>query len=137
MPVTFRIDKSVGMAEVSALGVVTKKNLLTAYSALLSNPNFSEMTPCLVDFSEAEVLNVTIDDMQLMASLAEHRNARRGRARCALVAGDQIQMAFCQMTRQIGVASDHVPDIEAFESRQDALEWLGLADTEDPWSNVG
>ncbi len=115
------------------MGIVTKQNLLTAYSALLSNPNFSEMTPCLADFSDAEVLDVTINDIRLMASLAELRNARRGQARCALVAGDQIQMAFCQMTRQVGGASSHMPDIEAFASRHEALEWLGVSESEDPW----
>lgn len=119
MPITFRIDPTKGIIEVTAHGVVTFGDLMGAIKAVPNDPDFSSDLRCLNDFSAATELTLTASELE---RLAETRTLATT-SRRALIATASLVYGMGRMYEAHVDINNH-GTIRVFTERAAALAWL-------------
>jgi hypothetical protein len=127
MAVIFHINKESGLIDVHASGVLTTAEVLQMHEQLLKNPDYDAEMPVLTDMTEVHTLDISVEGVVEIFSYAETHKPRGKMAKNAIVVTDQGQVLFAKMAAALSDRSKKLPKIRVFESRLEALEWLGIA----------
>lgn len=101
----------------------------------LTGPDDHEPTRLLLwDMSRAEVAHVTPDILRKFVGKAAELGAGRQDGRTAVVAPDDLQFGLARMSEVFSELESAPYDFRAFRTRQEAFEWLGTEDPEQPTS---
>ena len=121
MPVDYTIDTAVGVIFVCVSGTLTKANVLQFRERLLADPNFSDGTRMLTDFSSVDDFQISSDDE---AELIFHASKTELIFKTAFVAPSDL--AFGMMRIYEAKLGENFEDVCVFRTMAAAREWLGL-----------
>ena len=120
MPVSYRIDKSLGLVFTTAEGVLTVQDILTHLHRLRDDPDVDSSCDQLIDLRDVIEFAASTAEMQ---TIADH-NLFNERSRRAIVA--ETDMSFA-MARMYEMLRESKPDqIMVFRDMAEARRWLGL-----------
>ncbi len=121
MPVSYRIDKSLGVVFTKQEGVVTFEEISDHQQALLQDPEFDPSLDQLIDGTKITDTDISGTEFKQIASTQVFGEGSR-RAFVALG-----QPAIYQMYRMGKILRDLEPDeIQVFRDIEEARKWLGL-----------
>ena len=123
MPVSYRIDKGLGLLTVVGNGVVTDNDLAACKDSLLSEPDLQYVTLELSDFRGSSFA-VSPKGLPDIARL-HHEIFASGRAtRCAVVVSSDLQYGLVRVYAQCIGPQGH--EVAPFYTMFEARQWLGL-----------
>ncbi len=118
MPISYRIDKSLGLVFTKGESVLTGQDILTHLQRLRENPDFDPSYDQLVDFQDVIEIPISRGEMETISM----RHVFNGRG--AVVAEEDIGFG---MMRMYEVLSKFEPDqFKVFRDMAKARRWLGL-----------
>ncbi len=118
MPISYRIDKSLGLVFTKGESVLTGQDILTHLQRLRENPDFDPSYDQLVDFRDVIEIPISRGEMETISM----RHVFNGRG--AVVAEEDIGFG---MMRMYEVLSKFEPDqFKVFRDMAEARRWLGL-----------
>ena len=120
MPVSYRIDKSLGLVFTTAQGVLAGQDILTHRRRLLDDPNFDPSYNQLIDLRDVTDFSVLANEIR---TLSMHEIFSE-RSRRAIVAEKDASFGMARMYEMYGETN---PDqIMVFRDMAEARRWLGL-----------
>lgn len=123
MPLTYRIDKSLGMIFGTATGVVTLDEIRPAVRDLLVDPGFEPTFGELMDLREVTELRLAHDDIRRFVGFAPlSGGGRRAIVVNATRGGDHL----LGDSRMHQLQLEEADRVRVFRDMDEARRWLGL-----------
>lgn len=122
MPITHRIDRSLGVVYIQITGRVSPEEQARQLRKLLAEAAFRPGMPWLVDWRDGDASN-TSEEIRMMADTVQRELGRLGAARWAIVVRTDVQYGLTRVfTAFLG---DAEIELRAFRKIDDACRWLG------------
>lgn len=123
------VDPSRGLITVSPVGSLTEHAFQDLIRAMLLHPEFRAGMSSLWDLRGCDISGLEADGMRRLRVFQEVDGHRRGHARVAFVAADDVTFGLARMFSVLG-GPEHL-EIRVFREASDAVTWLGeVAETE-------
>lgn len=119
-PISYSIDRSLGVILEVWRGRVTAKDLQAYWQAYLADPEVMALRKTLVDLRDAEILFTGEELRSLVASVAIPMIGGRD-WKSALLVAKPVQFG---VSRQYHVYADSYSQDSIFYDREEALQWL-------------
>jgi hypothetical protein len=121
--ITFSVDPATHIRTAVYTGVVDDAELLQAYGALLTQPDYDATVDDLIDLRGVERLEVSRDALSRLISMYKPVDSLGVPTRLALVAASDVTFGMSRMYEML--RGDDVPEeIRVFRSHDDAVAWL-------------
>jgi len=123
MPISFRIDKRLGLLTTTGTGEVTDEEMKEYGERLRSDPDLAHVTREISDFRGAKV---SVMPLRLAEIARMHTRAFSAgqRTRCAVLVSSELVYGFVRMYAVCAEPLGH--EVHPFRSMAEAREWLGL-----------
>jgi hypothetical protein len=129
MPISYRIDKDLGLLTVVGSGTVTDEDISACKDSLKSEPELRHVTRDLTDFRGTS-FTISPKGLPSLAKLHESALADAAETRCAVVVSNDLQYGLVRVYAQCVARLGH--EVAPFRTMAEAREWLGLpAESED------
>ena len=129
MPISYRIDRELGLLTVLGTGVVTDDDLSACKDLLVSDPELQYVTLELSDFRGTSFA-VSPKGLPDVARLHDEVFSDARSTRCAVVVSSNLQYGLVRVYAQCIGRQGH--EVMPFHTMSEAREWLGVtADGED------
>ena len=128
MPISYRIDESLGLLIVKGIGSITDDDVAGHKDALVGDPNLRFVQRELSDFTEA---TFAISSKRIPAVARLHQEVFAGVScikRAVLVSSD-LQYGLVRMYAQCLAPSGH--EVAPFREVAEARKWLGLPESDE------
>ena len=122
MPVSFRIDKSLGLVFTTAEGVLTVQDILTHLHRLRDEPDFGPSYDQLIDLRDVIEFSVSGAEMR---TISRHHLFNEG-SRRAIVAESKITFGMARMYQMLRETYGKPDVVRVFRDMAEARCWLGL-----------
>ncbi len=120
MPVSYRIDRSLGLIFTTPQGVFTGQDMLTHVQRLSEDPDFDPSYNQLVDLRAITDFAISAAELRMITVYRLYNE----KSRRAIVADEDITFG---MARMYEVFREDAPEeIKLFRDMADARRWLGL-----------
>jgi hypothetical protein len=120
MPVEF--DPQLRLFRVLLIGRVDVTRVLATLTEMFAHPNFAPGVPAIWDANDADLSALKREDFHAFREYQAQRVATRGRARIAMVSGNDLEFGFGRMFAQMANLS-HL-EINVFREMEDAEHWV-------------
>lgn len=127
MPVSFTIYPDKCLVLVKLAGHVTLPDLMYNVQQMRSHPLFSEEFPRIIDALDMTA-GLSGTDVRDFARLIVRASSTNGGSRRAIVAKDDVVFGLSKMLESLTTPGTDA--WRAFRNMGEALEWLGVADTD-------
>lgn len=123
MPISYRIDKALGLLTVVGSGEVRDEDLVSYKSTLMSDPDLENVT---LEISDFRGTSFTVSPKRLpdVAKLHEDVFAGKRPTKCAVLVSSELQYGLVRMYAQCIGRQGH--EVTPFRTMEEAREWLGL-----------
>ena len=123
-PIRFELDEKHGVRTAIFSGVITEQGLISAYTALVSDPAFDPAINDLVDLSAVTRLDVTSAGVRRVAQMFDPMNHLQTQNRLAIVAPRDELFGMARMYEIL--RSDAPEETRVFRTMEQARAFLGL-----------
>ena len=122
-PITFSYDAQNRCRLARFVGVITDRELLEAFVALLRDPGYDATLNDLVDLSAVTHMGVTREGIQRLLALYDERAAEARYTRNAIIAPTDVLYGVSRMFQTL--RGEGLPsEVEVFRTREDAERWM-------------
>jgi hypothetical protein len=121
MPISHRIDKSLGLVFTTAQGVLTEQDIRTLRQRLREDSNFDPNYDHIIDLREVVEFDISAAEMQ---TISNHGYIFDEGCREAIVAERDISFAMARMYEMLRGSKSG--EIKVFRDMAEARRWLGL-----------
>ncbi len=120
MPISYQIDKSLGLVFTTAQGALTRQDMLTYFQGLREDPDFNPSYDNLTDLRDLIEHPMSTGDIETIS----HYHVFNQESRGAIVAEKDVSFGIVRMYEMLREAE---PDqIMVFRDMAEARRWLGL-----------
>jgi hypothetical protein len=123
MPISYHIDRDLGLLVVKAVGAIRDKDVQRYKSALMDDPNLECVRKEICDFREATVA-MSPERMGEVARVHEAVFDGVGSTMCAVIVSSDLLYGLVRMYTHCVGGLGH--EVLPFRDVPEALEWLGL-----------
>ena len=124
MPITYRIDKNLGVVFSAATGILTDTSLLRHKDRVVNDPDFSEGFVELADMRAMERFVLVPESIESFAAKDKALSDRLKDYRLAIVVTGEYLYGVALQYRAL--TKPTVPGVEVFREMEKARAWLGL-----------
>lgn len=124
MPISYSIDKNLGVVFTTATGRLTEEELLEDKRRLTSDPNFSPEFVELSDIRAVSDLAITPEGIARMVMQDEDDADKLSAYKLAIVVSKEVAFGLARMYESMTQAN--VPNVRIFREINEARDWLGL-----------
>jgi len=122
VPITYRIDSQQSLILTEATGALSVAEMRAHYQRVAEDPDFRLEYASLIDFSRADSLRASGEEVRGLARLIPSvRGARR-----AIVVNSDLHYG---LGRMVSLTRSPELEIEVFRTRTEAFAWLGACDS--------
>jgi hypothetical protein len=123
---SYRIDKAQNVIFMEGHGTLTDADMVDCIRRLREDADLERHMATLSDMRAVERLAITTSGIETMIGLMKASDAKRGAARAAIVAAEDVQFGMARMFQS--KAEDTVnPQVQVFRDMAAARIWIGLA----------
>ncbi len=126
MPISYFIDKEMGVAFATGSGELTEQELLNHKRRLFSDPDFHPGFVELSDVTSIEKLSVTPEGIQRFVAQDSANAPGNEHYKLAIVVSEDFAFGMGRMYEMS--TSEHFSNVGIFRDVNEARAWLGLAE---------
>lgn len=124
MPLSFRIDRALGVVFAAAHGVLTDDDLIDFAQKTANDPELRSGLNELIDVRGADLRSVTTRTLRRVAEIFSAFDTGPSRGRVAFVAPADVAFGLSRMYQ--AYRSDAATEMSVFRAMAEARAWLGL-----------
>jgi hypothetical protein len=126
MPIRIRVDPAARVRHSVLEGAVGDDELVDAYAAVLSDPDFDPTLNDLVDARGLRRVDVTPAGVRRLADLVQQIDRLSLPTKVAVVAPDDVAYATARMYEGLRASQNAPAEHRVFRDMAEARSWLGL-----------
>jgi len=123
--ITFFVDGERHRRVAEFAGVIGDRDLLGAFAAMLSAPDYDQTLDDLVDLSRVTQMLVTSAGLQRLIALYDERSAQGAATRSAIIAPTDVLYGVSRMFQAMR-GEQTFDELEVFRSRDGAVAWFDV-----------
>ena len=123
MEISFQVAQDKSFATVTIQGKFDLDAFKDFYKKMVSHPDFSSGMSVIWDTRQADISQISQDDMRVISSHIAQLTKERGEGKGALVVSDDISFGVSRMGEMMTEKSVTVT-VRVFRSMEDAEKWI-------------